>query len=827
MSKKPWDRFKTGQAMQGRLMQQLVEQAGAGAILPAGAQIGDWRIVELLGSGGMSHVYLAERADGQFAQQVALKLVRKNVNLMDRLRHERQIVATLRHPHIVSLVDGGETAEGDLWFAMALVEGVEIDQYARTQQLDWRARLKLFDAVCAALEYAHGRGLIHRDIKPANILVDAQGHPRLLDFGIALEDDGGDGSDDRVLTLGFASPEQLAGQALTTTSDIYQLGLVLKTLFGGRAQQLDGNTQVIDYATVKMEATTADKPARKVTVAQAHARLDLLDLKNNATGKVPDTVRADLGKLIARATAIDPQARYATAAALREDIDNVLTRRPLLAERDATSIRLARLIERNRVAVVVGMIAVVTLFSLLSYSALRLRDERNQAIANEQRANAVSEFLVNTLSQANPYAQQKGSVSVLEAMDHAADSVNESLTITPELRRQLRATIGNVYLNIDEAKRCLNLLGADQAERDLKLAPRDEQARAMILRSECHLALDERDASWRWLESAQAALGDQHDLTALPLRAFILVDQGQLLSLNGKLAEANAKLESGLVLALQSNSLEQQYRANRMLGSNLQVANDDLRAIALLERAHALASQTRGPSHRSTLTTAGMLALSQAKLERWQDAEASIQGALAAAELVRQRGATPDIVIAQLRDNFADILWRQRRFADCIVQSKLSLAIYQRMASASSSQGFNPSWRTSTCAYQDGQLDVAFDYARQALRYAENGVSVGVINALRMLAAISARRDQLDLAKDFLARAELALTKTEVATKTVFSALHLTRALLAIRAKDATGARTYLAQADASIRESGTNPDWLKQERAEIMALIQAQSEQR
>lgn len=134
-----------------------------------------------------------------------------------------------------------------------------------------------------------------------------------------------------------------------------------------------------------------------------------------------------------------------------------------------------------------------------------LRDERNLAVANEQRANAVSEFLVNTLTQANPYAPQKGAVSVLEAMDHAAATLNENLDSSPDLRRQLRATIGNVYMNLDEAKRCLDLLGAEQAGKDLSGATPVDQARIMILHSECHLARDERDASWRWLESADRA----------------------------------------------------------------------------------------------------------------------------------------------------------------------------------------------------------------------------------------------------------------------------------------------------------------------------------
>ena len=782
MSQDKWDRFKTGQALKGRLLKDLVDQAGAGAVLAAGSLVGPWKIVELLGSGGMSHVYLAERGDGRFEQLVALKLVRRNATLIDRLRHERQIVATLRHPHIVSLVDGGETDEGDLWFAMALVEGVAIDVYAQTQQLDWQSRLRLFNEVCAAVEYAHGRALIHRDIKPANILVDDNGHPRLLDFGIALalEQSSADGSADHVLTPGFASPEQLAGQALTTKSDIYQLGLVLRAMLA-----------------------------------------DAVDLKGPRM-RVPAAVRHDLDRLLARATAEDPQARYPTAAALRQDIANLLARRPLAEQGDAPVVRLSRFVERHRVAVAVSVIALATLVSALTFAAIRLRDERNQALANEQRANAVSRFLVDTLSQANPYAQQKGAVTVLEALDHAANRLDDSLNDSPDLRRELRTTIGEVYLSLDESQRCLDLLAGELAYRDLQRATAVEQSRMHVLRSECHLALDQRDDAMHWLDLAEATVRDDPSVPADQLRAWILIDKGQLLSLNGKLIEANLLFEQALPLAVRSGSAEQEYRANRMLGQNLQQANDNERAVTMLARARDIAARTLGPTHRSTLTTAGNLAWSQGRLEQWDAAEKTMQDALAAAESMRQRGAPPDIVIAQLRDNFAGLLWQQNRFKECIEQAGLSLAIYKRLASDSSSQGFNPSWRVATCAYQDGRLALAHEHATQALHYAENGVPVGVINALRMLAAIAARRGELDASKALLTRAETALATTEVANKGVFSALHLTRALLAIRSGDVPAARDHLQQADDSIRESGLNPGWIKQERGEVAAMIEA-----
>ncbi len=775
MSRMTWDRFRTGQALKGRLGSELEAQSGVGAALPAGAPVGPWRIVELLGTGGMAHVYLAERADRQFEQQVALKLVRRNFALIDRLRHERRIVASLRHPHIVSLVDGGETANGDLWFAMALVDGVEIDQYVQQKKLNWRARLQLFDAVCGALEYAHGRGLIHRDIKPANILVDSHGLPRLLDFGIALDEGPADGAQDHVLTPGYASPEQLAGETITTRSDLYQMGLVLKALL---------------------------------------APQDQLDM--------PRAARADAERLIARATAADPAARHASATALREDVSCLLERSPIASDRGSRSIRAARMLERHRIAFAVALAALLVLAVSLSLGALRLRDERNQALANEQRANSIADFLVGTLTQANPYAASKGAATILDAMDRAAQTLNDNLATSPDLRRELRQTIGTVYMDLDEARRCLELLGSEQAGADLQAAAATDRARGMILRAGCHTALDERADATRWLESASTVLEGDGSVRADQLRAFILVEQGELLALDARWDESNQLLERGLALAERSGAREQQYRANRFLGNNFQAANDNERAVVMLEKALQLASQALGPTHRNTLTTAGGLGMVQAKLGRWKEAEATILEALRASESIRHRDAGAEIVVAQLRDNYSAILWNQNRFAECIDQALSSLEIYQRMTAANSSQGFNPAWRVATCAYQSKDLDRAFDYALKSLDYARNGVPMGGINSLRMLAAVSARRDDLAKARLYLDEADAAVARTQVSNPNILTALHLTRALLAARSGEAESARAHLATADASVVPAGKYAAWLQQERDEIIAMIPA-----
>src|SRR3981189_1978311 len=210
-----------------------------------GERIGPYRVLRTLGAGGMGEVYLAERADAQFEQQVAIKVVHGGalaVSMHSRLKLERQILAQLDHPNIAHLLDGGALPDGSAYIVMEYVDGVAIDVFCDSSRLDINARLKLFQTVCAAVHYAHQNLIVHRDLKPSNILVTAAGAPKLLDFGIAkLLDDRQDmhhtladsQADIRVMAPDHASPEQVRGQTITTSSDVYVLGVLLYKLLCG------------------------------------------------------------------------------------------------------------------------------------------------------------------------------------------------------------------------------------------------------------------------------------------------------------------------------------------------------------------------------------------------------------------------------------------------------------------------------------------------------------------------------------------------------------------------------------------------------------------
>jgi serine/threonine protein kinase len=228
-----------------------ISQSGAGRI---GQRIGVYLILEGIGYGGMGDVYRAVRADGQYDKQVAIKLVRVGLDaptLLERFREERQILASLDHPNIARLYDGGTTEDGVPYLVMELIEGTPIDRYCDEHDLGISERLLLFTQVCAAVQYAHQRLVIHRDIKPGNILVTAEGVPKLLDFGIAkILDPSGETPTTlaRPMTPEYASPEQIRGEPITTATDIYSLGVVLYRLLTGRSPYLESTRTPLELA---------------------------------------------------------------------------------------------------------------------------------------------------------------------------------------------------------------------------------------------------------------------------------------------------------------------------------------------------------------------------------------------------------------------------------------------------------------------------------------------------------------------------------------------------------------------------------------------------
>jgi tetratricopeptide (TPR) repeat protein/tRNA A-37 threonylcarbamoyl transferase component Bud32 len=364
----------------------FLEGSGADLLQPVpvrdmiGRRVGDYRIIGEAGRGGSSIVYLAERADLQYEKRVAIKMLRSgedSAEILQRFRMERQTLAKLDHPNIVTLLDGGSTEEGLPYLVMDFVEGVPVDRYCEDRGLSLAERLKIFRAVCDTVEYAHCNGVIHRDLKPSNILVTSDGVPRLLDFGIAKLRDPkrfalstlATVSGMHAMTPEYASPEQLRGQPVTTATDIYSLGVLLYVLLCGRHPYTTAGRSLLELERMVCE-TTPVRPSVAVTrPAEIPTAEDPVVLGR--------ALRGDLDAIALKALSKEPERRYPSAGAFSDDVARYLSGAPVIARRTTFIYRTGKFVARHREATVVMLIAVAAVGLVASWDLHRSRAARS------------------------------------------------------------------------------------------------------------------------------------------------------------------------------------------------------------------------------------------------------------------------------------------------------------------------------------------------------------------------------------------------------------------------------------------------------------------
>ncbi len=403
-----------------------------GATESVGSHLGPYEILAEIGGGGMGRVYRARRADGQFDQEVAIKIIARDLQFpgaIARFRTERQILASLDHPCIAHLLDGGSTSDGSPYLVMELVKGIPIDQYAAANNLNLEKKLRLFLTVCSAVQYAHNHLIVHRDLKPGNILVTPDGTPKLLDFGIAKLLDSSTlrpGAENtlplvRLFTPEFASPEQVRGDPVTTATDVYSLGIVLYELLTGQSPYHFRNAGFDSI----VSAICEEEPERpSLRCAQDRRKL-----------------RGDLDNIVLKAISKDPASRYASVDQFADDIQSFLTGRPVIARQDSLLYRSRRFVSRNLAALsVAALVFCLLLGSLLVVS-------REAKLANQQRLRAEQRFndvrkLSNSLFEIHDAVHDLPGANaarklILDDALHYMDSLARDSTDDTGLQREL------------------------------------------------------------------------------------------------------------------------------------------------------------------------------------------------------------------------------------------------------------------------------------------------------------------------------------------------------------------------------------------------------
>ncbi len=502
-----------------------------------GRQFGRWKIERLLHTGGMGSVYLAQRSGGEFDQRGALKLIRAGLNqaeLRDNFARERRLLASLEHPGIARLLDGGTTADGVPWLVMEYVDGVPIDRWADDQGLDVDQRLQLFERLCAAVDHAHRHLVIHRDIKPGNVLVTADGTPRLLDFGIArLLPEPGLESDitltrQRMLTPSCASPEQIKGQAVTTASDVYQLGVLLYRLLTGKLPlDVTRDTSAAEAERLICEQTP---PLPSSVVERGLAR----------------RLRGDLDAIIMTALRKEPERRYGSVAAMVEDIGRFRHAQPVAARPDSVAYRSGKFLRRHWQ----GVALATTVFMALGLSLALALWQADAARRERDRLQQVNQFLQNILLEADP-AHAGTEATVRDMLATAGQRVEHSFPDAPAVEASVRYTIGYAQLSLmllDEAE--INLTRANALNHSL-YGPNDFRS----LQTRAYLAwlAHSRDQHAQ-AAAAYAALSEQIDAGhPADFRATIYNDYALVLSSMGEHEHALSLFKQARELHLEHN----------------------------------------------------------------------------------------------------------------------------------------------------------------------------------------------------------------------------------------------------------------------------------
>ncbi|WP_412069836.1 tetratricopeptide repeat protein [Rubrivirga sp. IMCC43871] len=659
-----------------------------------GARVGPYQIKERLGEGGMGTVYRAVRADGTFERTAAIKVFRIGGGDVRRFLAERRTLARLDHPGIARLYDGGVTPDGRPFFAMELVEGEPITEWADRHGLKVDGRLALFRSVCEAVQYAHGRLVVHRDIKPSNVLVcprdDGQPQVKLLDFGIAKLLDA-----DAELTLSraaphtpaYAAPEQIRGEEITTATDVYALGVLLYELLTGTRpfHPESRRREVVEQAILHEEPT---EPSTAVLAGEMEA---VAAARSTEPGRFLHQLKGDLDRIVLKALRKEPARRYDGAAAFRADVARHLDGLPVEARPASLGYRVGKFVRRHRIGVAVAVAGVLVLASGLGLAVWQGR----VATADRDRAERVSAFMIELIGEFDPNRAGAGPLDAESILDRAVRRVETGLQGQPAVQARLYEHIGQIYqtyARFDDADRLLH----------------QSLALRRSLYGDTHREVADNLHHLGWLSFVR---GDYAEADSLYSMALAMKEQ-----IDGRVAPRTAATLEGLGLVRRAQG-------------------DTEAAIALVSEALAIREATLGPNDPATGSSVSALASLFYNAGRYDEAAPLLRRVIPE----RRRTLGAHIHTAQALSDYGAVLVALEDYAGAAEAQREALAMRREVLGASHPHVAQSLSHLGWALQTQGRYDEAEPLYREALAIRREHFGdehTAVANSLLMLGEV-------------------------------------------------------------------------------------------